>query len=121
MWLESSRSAAHTLGLQAVPWGWTNKHSGFNKPEQGRRACPPFPPEDNHQAWCAVDRVLRDNAAVLPAEEEEEATVTTPGAPPWAPPSCQVFQQDAPHVWHDILFIALPLFFWLPNFRIMKV
>jgi hypothetical protein len=65
--------------------------------------------------------VLRDNAAVLPAEEEEEATVTTPGAPPWAPPSCQVFQQDAPHVWHDILFIALPLFFWLPNFRIMKV
>jgi len=74
-----------------------------------------------HQAWCAVGRVLRDNAAVLPAEEEEEATVTTPGAPPWAPPSCQVFQQDAPHVRHDILFIALALFFWLPNFRIMKV
>lgn len=121
MMLESSRRAAHTLVLQAVPWGWTNKHSGFNKPEQGRRACPPFPPEDNHQAWCAVGRVLRDNAAVLPAEEEEEATVTTPGAPPWAPPSCQVFQQDAPHVRHDILFIALALFFWLPNFHVLKV
>ena len=108
-----------TLVFQAVPWGWTNKHSGLSKPESVRGAYPSFPSEDNHQTWCVVGRVLGDNATVLPAEaaEEAEGAVATARPPPGAPPSCQVLQQDAPHVWHHLLsVVALPLFFQFSNF-----
>jgi hypothetical protein len=54
--------------------------------------------------------VLRDNAAILPVEEEEEAEarVATSCAPLWAPPpSDQVLHQGAPYVRHGFLFIGI--------------
>jgi hypothetical protein len=54
--------------------------------------------------------VLRNHATVLPIEEEEsEATVAT-SCTPGAPPPYQVLQQDAQHVWQELLYVVVLLF-----------
>ena len=83
---KKQKRTALTLVFQALPWGWTNKHSGFSKPEPGHGADPSFPSEDNHQTRCAVDGVLGDNATVLPAEAAEEAEGAVATARPHRPP-----------------------------------
>ena len=57
--------------------------------------------------------MLRDNAAVLPAEEEEEEgrLATSCALLGASPPSDQVFHQDATHVRHRFLFIVALLLF----------